>query len=141
MADVEQLVNEIEAGEYDGQLGRAFDALFARAKETEVEFAWRIKLSETDIWDAESVTLQELAFAEKACSTASHKVSYLDLDPMRSMDHLIALIVAHLHHIGGLRIPEAFGEAQKLTVVDLRDIVSIYEVRAVPKAGATSNGS
>ena len=141
MADVDKLIGEIQAGEYDGQLGRAFDALFARARETEVDFGWRIKLSETDEWTASSVTLQELAFAEKMCSTASRKVSYLELDPTKSMDHLIALIVAHLHHIGGLRVPEALNEGQKLTVTDLADIVSIYEMRAVPKAGATSNGS
>lgn len=142
--DLTELTKAVDAGDYDGQLGALFDVLFARAKETEVDFGWRIKLSDTDVWDCESVTLQELAFAEKACSTASRKVSYLELDPMKSMDHLIALIVAHLHHIGGLRVPEAMNEAQKLTVADLVDIVSVYEVRAAPKAvtaGSTSNGS
>jgi hypothetical protein len=142
MADLDQLTKDIQAGDYDGRLGDLFEVLFARARDTEVEFGWRIKLSDTDQWDAESVTLQELAFAEKACSTASRKVSYLELDPMKQMDHLIALIVAHLVHIGGLRVSEATSEAQKLTVADLGDIVSVYEIKA-PKvdAGATSNGS
>ena len=143
MTDTQEIVDQLGKGDHDSQLGVLFDALFARAAETDVGFGWRIKLSETDQWDAESVTLQELAFAEKACSTASSKVSYLELDPMKSMDHLIALIVAHLHHIGGLRVPEAFSEAQKLTVADLTDIVSVYEVKGRPKvdAGTTSTGS
>jgi hypothetical protein len=140
--DLDELTKAVESGDYDGQLGALFEVLFARARDTEVEFGWRIKLSETDVWDAQSVTLQELAFAEKACSTASRKTSYLELDPMKSMDHLIALIVAHLHHIGGLRVSEAMGEVQKLTVTDLVEIISVYEVKA-PKAAAatTSNGS
>jgi hypothetical protein len=139
--DVDELTKAIEAGDFDGLLGDVFDVLFARAKETEVEFGWRIKLSETDEWDAQSVTLQELAFAEKVCSTAGSKVSYLELDPMKQMDHLLALIIAHLVHIGGLRLSEATREVQKLTVTDLADIISVYEVKAIPKAGATSNGS
>ena len=141
MADLEQLTKEIEAGDYDGQLGAVFGIVFARAKATETEFAWRIKLSDTDTFDAESVTLQELAFAEKACSTDRKAVSYLDLDPMKSMDHLIALIVAHHVH-NGLTVREATMETQKLTASDLGDIVSVYEIKA-PKVDApsTSNGS
>jgi hypothetical protein len=57
------------------------------------------------------------------------------------MDHLLALIIAHHVHVGGLRPSEATREVQKLTVTDLADIVSVYEVKATPKAGATSNGS
>jgi len=139
--ELDELTKTIQAGDFDGQLGAVFDVLFARARETEVEFGWRIKLSETDEWDAQSVTLQELAFAEKMCSTLGNKVSYLELDPMKQMDHLLALIVAHHVHIGGLRVQEATREVQKLTVVDLADIISVYEVKASPKAGATSNGS
>jgi hypothetical protein len=140
--DVDELTKALEAGDFDGQLGAVFEVLFQRAKDTEVEFGWRIKLSETDEWDAQSVTLQELAFAEKLCSTRIEKVSYLNLNPMEQMDHLLALIIAHHHCIGGLLISEATREAQKLTVVDLADIVSVYEIKA-PKAGVgvTSNGS
>jgi hypothetical protein len=141
--ELAELTEAVEAGDLDGQLGDVFEAVFDRAKVTEIEFGWRIKLSETDEWDAQSVTLQELAFAEKACSTRTNKVSYLELDPMRQMDHLLALIIAHLHHTGGLLISEATREVQKLTVTDLADIVSIYEVKGRPKAaaGTTSNGS
>jgi hypothetical protein len=139
MADFDQFVKDLEAGEYDNQLGAVFDALFARAAETDVSFGWKLKLGD-DEWTIESVTLQELAFAEKACSTGTNRVSYLELDPMRSMDHLVALVVAHLHHVNGHSVPDAFAQARKLTVSDLKDIVSAYEVKATPKedAGATS---
>ena len=139
---LDELTKALEAGDFDGQLGPVFDSVFQRARKTETEFGWRIKLSETDQWDAQSVTLQELAFAEKACSTRTERVSYLNLNPMEQMDHLLALIIAHLHCVGGLLISEATREAQKLTVTDLADIVEVYEIKA-PKAaaGVTSNGS
>lgn len=139
MADPQAVVDAIAAGDYDGELGILVNAVLARAAETETAFGWRIRLSETDVFDTETVSLQELATAERALSTAGHQVSYLELDPIRSADHLVALIVAHYHHVGGKRISDAFAEARKLTVGDLQDLVSTYEVKKPPLAagGAT----
>jgi hypothetical protein len=139
MADPTAFLDAIAGGDYDGQLGDLLNAVLARAAETETSFGWRIRLA-GDEWDMESVTLQELAFAERALSTGSVRVSYLELDPLKSMDHLVALIVAHLHHVAGRGIQAAFAEARKLTVVDLQDIVFTYEVKGRPKAdnGQTS---
>jgi len=133
MADPQAIVDAIQAGDYDDQLGVLFDAVFARAAETDTSFGWKLKLGD-DEWTVETVTLQELAFAEKACSVAGHQVSYLELDPLRLMDHLVALVVAHLHHVRRMKVADAFDEARKLTVTDLKDIVSAYEVKARPKA-------
>lgn len=142
MADPTAIIDAIKSGEYDDELGTLFDAVFARAAEVDVSFGWRLRLGD-DEWTVESVTLQELAFAEKACSVTGQRVSYLELDPLRSMDHLVALIVAHLHHVRRMKVSDAFAEAQKLTVTDLKDIVSAYEVKSRPKAagGETSTGS
>lgn len=142
MADPTAIVDDIAAGVYDDDLGRMFDALFARASETETAFGWKLKLGD-DVWTVETVTLQELAFAERAVSTASNKVSYIELDPLRSMDHLVALIVGHLHHVNSVPMAKAVERAQQLTVTDLKDIVSAYEVRKAPKAdaGETSTNS
>ena len=139
MADPTAIVDAIKSGDYDDELGTLFDAVFTRAAETDVTFGWRLRLGD-DEWTVETVTLQELAFAEKACSTGGQRISYLELDPIRSMDHLVALIVAHLHHMRGLKVADAFAEARKFTLTDLKDIVSAYEVKASPKAddGTTS---
>lgn len=141
MADPTAIVDAIKGGDYDDELGTLFDAVFARAAEVDVSFGWKLKLGD-DEWTVETVTLQELAFAEKACSVGERRLSYLELDPIRSMDHLVALIVAHLHYIGKMPVLAAFAEAQKFTLTDLADIVSAYEVKASPKAddGATSTG-
>jgi hypothetical protein len=139
MADPTAIIDAIQAGDYDDELGTLMDAVFTRAAEVDLSFGWQLKLG-GDEWTVETVTLQELAFAEKACSVGERRVSYLELDPLRSMDHLVALVVAHLHHVKGMRVPAAFAEAQKLTVTDLQDIVSVYEVKGRPKAdgGETS---
>jgi hypothetical protein len=138
MADPQAIVDAVKAGDYDGELGLLLNALMARAALTETAFGWRIRLSETDEFDMESVTLQELATAERALSTPGNQASYLELDPLRSADHLVALVVAHYHHVGGMTIPDAFVEARKLTVTDLKDIVSTYEVRPPKDDGGTS---
>lgn len=135
MADPQAVVDAIGAGDYDSDLGLLFEAMFVRAAETGTGFGWRIRLADDDEFTQETVTLQELAFAERAVSTSGDKVSYLELDPLRSMDHLVALVVAHYHHVRGLKIPVAFAEARKLTVTDLKDIVSVYEVKGSPKDG------
>jgi len=129
MADPQAIIDAVEAGDYDGQLGSLLNALMARAALTETAFGWRIHLSETDVFDMESVSLQEMAFAERALSTPGNQASYLQLDPIRSADHLVALVVAHYHHVGGMKVPDAFAAAQKLTVSDLKNLVETYEVR------------
>lgn len=142
MADSTAIVDAIKTGDYDGELGTLLEAALLRASETETSFGWRLKLGD-DEWDVESVTLQELAFAERFLSAGSVKVSYLELDPVRSMDHLVALIVAHLTQVGGVKVQAARAEVEKLKLVDLQDIVSTHEVKARPKAdaGKTSTNS
>lgn len=142
MTDTEAVVDDIAAGHHDTGLGKLFDALFARASETDVQFGWKLKV-DGDEWNVETVTIAELAFAEQALSTGQRQVSYLELDPLRSMGHLSALIVAHLHKVGGLGVREAFARADQLTVGDLAEVVSAYEVKPNPKAadGPTPPGS
>lgn len=129
-------IDAIATGDHDGRLGDIIAAVLARVSETETTLNWRISL-EGDRWDAESVTLAELAYAERLTGT-----SYLAIDPTRRMDHLVALIVAHFKVVDGLKPEAAVERAQKYTVADLRDIVSLYEAGAVGKdAGGMSTGS
>lgn len=130
------IIDNIAAGGYDGRLGDVIAAVLARISETETTLNWRITL-EGDTWDAETVTLAELAAAEKLAGT-----SYLMLDPMRYMDHLVALLVAHFRVVDGLKPDLAIEKARKYTVSDLKEIVSLYEAGAVGKGvGEMSPGS
>ena len=127
------MIEDITAGDYDGRLDQVIAAVLARLSEVGSTLNWRITL-EGDTWDAESVTLAELAYAEKLAG-----VSYLTIDPTRSMGHLVALLVAHFKVVDGLKPDLAVEKANKYTVSDLKDIVSLYESGAVGKGvGETS---
>lgn len=123
------IIDEIGEGTYDGQLGDVIAAVLERLTETQATLNWRVTL-EGDTWDAETVTLAELAYAEKLAGT-----SYLTLDPTRTMGHLVALMVAHFKVVDGLKPDLAIEKAGKYTVADLKDIVSLYETAAVGKDG------
>lgn len=126
-------IDDIGDGTYDGRLGDIVAAVLKRVTEIESVLNWRITL-DGDTWDAESVTLAELAYAEKLART-----SYLTLDPTRHMDHLVSLIVAHFKVVDGLKPDLAVEKAAKYTVSDLKEIVSLYESGSVGKdAGGTS---
>lgn len=133
MTDTQAVIDDIAAGHHDGQLGELLNALFGRAAETETEFGWRIRLGD-DEWTAEDVTLAELAFAERHIGE-----SYLHLNPIRFVDHLVALIVAHLMKARGLKSDAAIKAAAAFSAADLGDMVSQYEVVRPPKGdGSTS---
>jgi hypothetical protein len=127
MPDPRSTIQAIQAGDYDGQLGDLIAAILARAAISEISFPWKITL-DGDEWTQETVTLSELAYAERVTGTR-----YIDLDPVRSADHLVALVVAHLKVVRGLRVDEAIKHAEQLTVADLADLVSVYEVNRAPK--------
>lgn len=138
MADPTAIIDAIKAGDYDGELGTLLDAVFARAVQTQTGFSWQITLGD-DVWNMETVTALELSFAEHALSVTGRPVSYLDLDPIRSMEHLVALVVAHLHHVRGFTVSGAYAQARQYAGVELSQMVSVYEVKAGPKDdGGTS---
>lgn len=129
-------IDDISAGVYDGQLGDVIASVLERVVETESTLNWRITL-DGDTWDAETVTLAELGYAEKLAGT-----SYLTMDPTRQISHLVALIVAHFKVIGRLPPDLAIEKAEKYTAADLKSIVSLYETAAVGKeSGGTSTNS
>jgi hypothetical protein len=127
--NADDIAASINAGDHDDDLDVLFKALFARAVDIDTEFSWKITV-DGDEWNRETITLAELAFAERLV-----KVPYIKLDPLGSMDHLVALIIAHLHRVKGLKIDEALAAAGKLTASDLDDILSVYEVKQAPKDG------
>jgi hypothetical protein len=107
--------------------------VFGRAADTGSEFGWKITVGD-DQWDRESVTIAELAEAERHTG-----VSYLNLNPIQYADHLVALIVAHLHRVNGMKIEAAIAQAEKYKSADLESIVSIREVKAAPKVGPSTS--
>jgi hypothetical protein len=132
---IDDLVESITDGDYDNDLETIFKAVFARAAEVDTEFAWKITL-DGDEWDRETVTLAELAFAEKMTG-----VPYVQLNPVSSADHLSALIVAHNYRVKLLALDRAVAAAAKLTARDIADIVSVCEVKQAPKDGQPQPGN
>jgi hypothetical protein len=125
--NADDIAASINAGDHDGDLDVLFKALFSRAVDIETEFSWKITV-DGDSWDRETITLTELAFAERLTG-----VPFTKLDPLSSMDHLVALIVSHFHRVKGLKIDAAIAAAGKLSAGDLDDIISVHEVKQAPK--------
>lgn len=138
MADPTAIIDAIKTGDYDDELGTLLAAVFDRAVETETGFSWQITLDD-DVWNMETVTGLELSFVERALSVGGRQFSYLDLDPIKSMEHLVTLVVAHLHHVRGMTVPDAFAEARKYAGVQLSQMVTVYEVKATPKDDGTTS--
>ena len=132
MTDTQTVIDDIGTGHYDGHLGELLNALFKRAGETETEFGWKICLGD-DEWTTETVTLAELAFAERHIGE-----SYLHLNPVRFVDHLVALIIAHLMKAKGIKSETAILAAASYSASDLGDMVSQYEVKPAPKDGGVT---
>jgi hypothetical protein len=124
---IDDIASTIRDGDHDDHLGKLFDALFARAAEIDLGFAWTIRI-DGDEWNRETVTLGELAFAERLT-----RVPYTKIDPIGSMDHLVALIVSHLHKVKGKKIDLAIKQADQYSAADLKDIIDVYEVPKPPK--------
>jgi hypothetical protein len=132
--NADDIAASINAGDHDDHLETLFKALFARAADIETEFSWKITL-DGDSWDRETVTLAELAFAERHLS-----IPYVQLNPISSVNHLVTLIVAHYHRVKGMKLDEALEAAGKYTARDLVDIISVHEVRQAPKGGQPQPG-
>lgn len=136
MTDTKFTIAQIDAGDHDGHLDEIVAAVLQRVAETATALNWRITL-DGDTWDQETVTLAELGYAERITG-----LSYLIFDPLKYVDHLVALVTAHFKVIGGATLDEAVERAKKLTIPDLKDMISLYEVGAMGKdAGGTSTSS
>jgi len=132
---IDDLVESINDGDYDNDLEAIFKAVFVRAADIETDFSWKITLGD-DEWDRETVTLAELAFAEKMSG-----VPYVQLNPVSSADHLSALIVAHNYRVKGMNLEQAVAATAKLTARDIATIVSVCEVKQAPKDEPTPSVS
>lgn len=127
MTDTQAVIDDIASGHHDSDLGNILQAVFNRAVITETEFVWKITLND-DQWTRDTVTLAELAFAERTTG-----VSYVQLDPVRYADHLVALIIAHYRNVKGMTAQGAIKAASRFTSKDLADIVSVEESVPAPK--------
>lgn len=149
MSDLDAVLAAIAAGDYDGDLDAIALAMVERARSGAVEFFWRIRL-DGDEWTQETVTLGELAFAERVC-----KVTYQDehgrtrtrpalmdeINPRAYAEHLAALLTAHFHKADDLPLADAIKKAESYPRKVLKDAVDEYEVVAAPKDGGTSDQS
>lgn len=146
MSDLDAVIAAIAAGDYDGKLSEIADAIADRIRPGVVDVFWRIRL-DGDEWTQETVTLGELAFAERVC-----KVNYIDemgrtrirpasmdeINPVVHAEHLAAVLTAHFHKADGLDLADAVKKAEGYPRSQLREAVDGYEVAAAPKDDPTS---
>lgn len=144
MGELDEFIEAIEAGGFDGHLDRIASACVDRVRSGAVEMAWRLRF-DGDEWDAETVTVGELKFAEAHCTVSGvdergrpwrRRATFHELDPRGNAEHLVALLTAHLHKTRGLPVTEAVDRAEALTARDLADVVSEYEIVRPPKDDA-----
>jgi hypothetical protein len=130
-------VAHILAGRHDGHLVHITQACFERLRATEARVQWRLTF-DGDTWDADTVTIGELALVEKLLVEAGYDGTYLKIDPKASIWHRALLIIAHLHKVHGVELPQALARVEALSAKEQDDIITMYEVPAAPKDQPTS---
>lgn len=132
------VVAAIGAGELDGHLDEIVQAAVGRVKAGAIEMVWRCRY-DGDEWDAKSVTLGELIYAQRRAGAAGPDGSYRrDLTPTVSHSDALAILVAHLYRSKGLSEQEALAQVEKVTAGDLAGMVDEYELVRPGKAGPGS---
>lgn len=136
--DSDDVVAAVEAGDLDGHLDDLVKACFARARDGAVEMVWRFDWG-GDQWDAKSVTLGELVYAQRRAGAAGPDGSYRrELTPMVSPGDALALLVAHLHMAKGLSEADAVAQVGKVTAAELGEALDEYELVRPGKSGPGS---
>jgi hypothetical protein len=122
----EKVIAAIRAGHHDGHLSDIIEAVAQHMRDTTIRMCWRFRLH-GDVWDQDTVTTGELAVAEKLLSTERRPFSYAQLDPLRFLDHRIALMIAHLHKADGLDISDARAYVEGIPLPEQENVVEMYE--------------
>lgn len=139
-AEAEKIQARILTGQFDGYLVGIVEAAAARMRQSQTRKCWRITYN-GDTWDEDTVTVAELQFVEQLLSKTGKPFSYLGLNPMAHANHLGALVVAHEHHVKGVKVEDAINGFGQLTQRQLADIIAVYEVPAAPKDQEPSESS
>ncbi len=136
--DSAAVIAAIDAGDLDGSLDEVVKACFARARAGAVEMVWRFDWG-GDQWDAKSVTLGELVYAQRRAGAAAPDGSYRrELAPMVSPGDALALLVAHLHMAKGMSEADAVAQVGKVTAAELGEVLDEYELVRPGKSGPGS---
>jgi len=128
----DKVVTEILAGRHDGRLVDIAQAIERRVTSDATGWLWRITLPDGEAWDSETVTVGELTFVEQTTG-----VSYLLIDPNKSMAQFRALVTAH-HVAAGLERDAAIAKASALTQSEAVKAVTHYEGTLGKGSGSTS---
>lgn len=127
MGDIGTVVDDVKAGEYDGQLVTLIEAVRDRFQHGTTAQRWKI-VYEGDEFTEDDLTLAEAAAVEKITGT-----SWGMLNPVSSAHECQAIIAACLHYRQDMKLPEAMRQAGKLSASDAVNAISAYEVDAAPK--------
>lgn len=142
MIDIATVTVAITAGDLDDDLEALAVAMVERIRAEAIVIRWRMRF-DGDEWNAETVTLGEMRFAEQHCHVVdeagrTRKATYREIDPRVTSEHALALIIAHLHKAQGVPLGEATKRAETVTAAQLEEIVGEYQQARPPKEDATS---
>lgn len=139
------VVEAIDAGHLDGHLETIVAAMVSRVRAGAIDVMWRIRY-DGDEWTQQSVTLGELKFAEQHCHVVAPDVgrrqaTRIEINPLVTAEHALALVVAHLHKAQGVPLADAVKRAEAITASELDAMVDEYEVVRPPKGGSLASTS
>ena len=127
MADIGTVVEDVKAGEYDGQLVTLIEAVRARFQNGTTASRWKI------VYDGDEYTEDDLTLAEAAAVEKITGTSWGMLNPVSSAHECQAIIAACLHHRRDMKLPDAMKQAGKLTAAEAVESITAYEVDTAPK--------
>ena len=127
----DELVTHLQGGTYDGHWKQILDAFKFRASVGEVGMRWRLDLCGMDITE-DSLTVGEAEDIEEATRT-----NWQQLAPGRSARTCRTILQVCLQSRKGLTVEEARETARAVTIAELLEGFSEYEVAAPPLGSAT----
>jgi hypothetical protein len=128
MSELSDVVDDIKAGSYDGQLVSIIEAVQLRFQHGTTALKWRVR------WEDHTFTEDDLTLAEAATVEKLTGSSWGTLNPLSSAQDCQSIVASCLHHRTKVTLKDALAEAGKVTVDGMVDRIDSYEVDRAPKA-------
>lgn len=127
MSDVSQVVAEILAGRFDGELLTLVEAVQVRFKSGPGQTRWRIRFDDLEVTE-ETITVGEIRRLEKALG-----VGWMDIDPQGSAEHFSVLLAVLLATRCDMSATDAQAKVDAIPMGDLLSHLDSYELTPAPK--------
>ena len=139
--DVDRFCAEIVAHRHTGRLGDIIQAALAAATSGPSSLRWQVLLDPLgDDFAGQRITEDSLSLAAVVTAEEAAGHSWKTLSPTESARDCHSIIVAWLIEDRGHAASDALALAKRVTLDDIPDMVSVYEVHHGPKEDGTPHG-